>query len=335
MNSTLSLTGLIGSNPLGFLAALGCLRILGAKQPVLLSWDLTDEWRARLHFPHGAEESALRDYVIGELVSFASQRTLSSELTFADSIPKAKKGKKAEFACDIKILPEQYAQIVSSFVTAATPSNRELVDWFAAFGSELMTDKTSERKVKPTAFHMTAGQQKFLNRIQKLVEAMKGAAPQRKGWKSRSQEDRVGETLFGPWKYFDEQNALGWDPVTENVRALSAEKSDPDNVLSVQGAVYLGFHALPLFPTAVKDHRLMTTAFKDFDDYTAFTWPLWDEPLSLDSIRTALQLAELQQPSLDAELLRVRGVTAVMRSVRGDIGGKGLAILRNAVVVTG
>jgi hypothetical protein len=41
--------------------------------------------------------------------------------------------------------------------------------------------------------------------------------------------------------------------------------------------VYLGFYALPLFPTAVTDHRLMTAAFKDFDDDTAFTWPLWDE----------------------------------------------------------
>jgi hypothetical protein len=335
MNSTLSLTGLIGSNPLGFLAALGCLRILGAKEPVLLSWELTDEWRARLHFLNSAEESVLRNYVIAELVSFASRRALSSELTFADSIPKAKKGKKAEFACDIKILPEQYAQFVGASVTAATPANHELVDWFAAFGSELMTDKTPERKVKPTAFHMTAGQQKFLDRVQKLIEAMKKATVQRKGRNSRSPEDRFGETLFGPWKYIDEQNALGWDPVTENVRALSAEKSDPDNVLSVQGAVYLAFHALPLFPTAVTDHRLMTTAFKDFDDGTALTWPLWEEPLSLDSIRTALHLTELQQPSPDTGGLRRRGVTAVMRSVRGDIGGKGLAILRNAVVVTG
>jgi len=335
MNSTLSLTGLIGSNPLGFLAALGCLRILDAKEPVLLSWEPTDEWRARLHFLNSAEESALRNYVLGELVSFASQRALSSELTFADNIPKAKTGKKAEFACDIKILPEQYAQVVGASVTAATPSNHELLDWFAAFGSELMTDKTPERKVKPTAFHMTAGQQKFLDRVQKLIEAMKKAAPQRKGRKSRSPEDKFSETLFGPWKYIDAQNALGWDPVTENVRALSAEKSDPENVLSVQGAVYLAFHALPLFPIAVTDHRLMTTAFKDFDDGTALTWPLWEEPLSLDSIRTALQLTELQQPSPDTGLLRGRGVTAVMRSVRGNIGGKGLAILRNAVVVTG
>jgi hypothetical protein len=335
MNTTLPLTGLIGSNPLGFLAALGCLRILGAKEPVLLSWNLTDEWRARLHFPHGAGKSSLRDYVIGKLVSFARHRALSSELTFADNIPKAKKGRKSEFACDIKILPEQYAQVVGAFVTAAMPSDRELVDWFAAFGSELMTDKTPERKVKPTAFHMTAGQQKFLNRIQKLIEAMKGDTPKRKGRKSRSPEDRFGETLFGPWKYIDEQNALGWDPVTENVRALSAEKSDPDNVLSVQGAVYLGFHALPLFPTAATDHRLMTTAFKDFDHDTAFTWPLWDQPFSLESVRTALQLTELQQPILDAELLGGRGVTTVMRSVRGDIGGKGLAILRNAAVVIG
>src|SRR5208282_5326668 len=277
----------------------------------------------------------LRDCVIGELFLFASRRALSSELTFADSIPKAKKGKKAEFACDIKILPEQYARVVGISVSAATLSNREFVDWFAAFGSELVTDKTPEHKVKPTAFHMTAGQQKFLDRVQKLVEAMRKTAPQRKGRKSRSPEDRFGEALFGPWKYIDEQNALGWDPVTENVRALNAEKSDPENVLSVQGAVYLAFHALPLFPTAVTNHRLMTTGFKDFDKETAFTWPLWEEPLSLHSVRTALQLTELQQPNLDMGLLRRRGISAVMRSVRGDIGNKGLAILRNSVVVTG
>ena len=333
MNSILSLTGLIGSNPLGFLAALGCLRILRGKEPVLLSWELTDDWRGRLHFFNNATESVLRNYVLGELVTFATRRPPSNELTFADRIPKAKKGKKTEFACDIKILPEQYARVVSDAVLEATPSNRELVGWLAAFGSELMTDKTPERKVKPTAFHMTAGQQKFLDRAQKLIESMKKATPKRKGQKSRSTEDRFDEALFGPWKYIDEQNALGWDPATENVRALSAEKSDPENVLSVQGAVYLAFHALPLFATAVTDHRLKTTGFNDFGN-TAFTWPLWEEPLSLEAVRTALQLTELQQPSPDMELLRQRGITAVMRSARGDIGGKGLAMFRNAVVLT-
>jgi hypothetical protein len=46
------------------------------------------------------------------------------------------------------------------------------VDYFAAFGSDIVTAR-STADVKPTAFHMTAGRQKFLNSIQKLGNSMK------------------------------------------------------------------------------------------------------------------------------------------------------------------
>jgi hypothetical protein len=51
-----------------------------------------------------------------------------------------------------------------------------------------------------------------------------------------------------------------------------------------------------------------------------FTWPIWQEPLSPEVIRSVLQLDELQQEKLNHVQLRERGVVAVFRSRRIQVG---------------
>jgi hypothetical protein len=49
---------------------------------------------------------------------------------------------------------------------------------FAAFGSEMITDG-SKGLVKPTAFHMTSGQQKFLKMICSVADSLRSDAKRR------------------------------------------------------------------------------------------------------------------------------------------------------------
>ena len=47
-----------------------------------------------------------------------------------------------------------------------------------------------------------------------------------------------------------------------------------------------------------------------------FTWPIWAGPLNIDTLRSLLGMAELQEPRPDRKILRARGVVEIYRSQR-------------------
>jgi len=149
------LTGLIGSNPLGALSAFGLLRIcdeIPALKGARLSWGWYHDWTAVLNTPGDICKDELLELMI------ARQQKRSLDIF--------------GWSDDIKVDPKEYHEILKRQAEAATLHNRLDVDYFAAFGSDIVTAR-STADVKPTAFHMTAGRQKFLNSIQKLGNSMK------------------------------------------------------------------------------------------------------------------------------------------------------------------
>lgn len=296
------LTGLIGSNPLGALAAFGLLRACSEIQQISqprLYWRMEDDWTAVL-----SARSNLDEETIVEQLATRQQARNLDVFSWSD---------------DIRVQPENYRLHLIQHGQAATSCDRLSADYYVAFGSETVTDG-SKRLVKPTAFHMTSGQQKFLKNVRELATSFS--------------DDCAGplkEALFGPWKYEDEYHSLGWDPMTERLHALRHRAPTNETPRSVRAAVWFAAEALPLFPTARVGERLATTGFTRRNGITRLTWPIWSTAVGVETLKTLLAASELF--SLEGwESLRRRGVTAIYESIRSEFG-QGYAILRPATLV--
>ena len=67
--------------------------------------------------------------------------------------------------------------------------------------------------------------------------------------------------------------------------------------------------------------RLETVGFQGHRSHDTFwTWPLWNIPLSLEVVRSALSLSELVTLEQDRANLLRRGIVAVYRSQRLTVG---------------
>jgi hypothetical protein len=286
------LPGLIGRNPLGAMAAFGLLRVcseLSELEDARLHWTWEQDWRAVLRTP----EDIGREELIGQLALRQKDRSFSV-FNWSD---------------DIKMGLEKYREQILPHVINATLRNRLSADYFAAYGSEIVPDQ-SKGNVKPTAWHMTAGRQKFLKLIGKdLGKSM-----------SKKTADAYNEALFGPWKCEDNINSLGWDPSAKRLHALRHLAPTNDVFHCVRAAVWLAVEALPLYPTAAVSGRLQTTGFTATKPMK-FVWPIWKPPISLDMLKTLIMTSDSR-----ASLLK-RGVTAIYRSERAE-SSKGAAFLR-------
>ncbi|MGD0955013.1 MAG: hypothetical protein ABR985_21950 [Methanotrichaceae archaeon] len=289
------LTGLIGSNPLGALAAFGLLRVC-SEIPELseakLYWTQEYDWTAVLRIPDGIGKPELLE----KLVARQSERKLD---TF-------------NWAKDIRVKPGDYHKRLVILAEEATLNDRTDADYFTAFGSEMVVDG-SKGLVKPTAMHMTSGQQKFLHGVCEIAESLK-----------KNPKSAYEEALFGPWRYNDAEHSLGWDSSMDRVSASHWIKpSDDKKNRSVRAATWLAIEALPLFPTAAMNGKLLTAGFTTKPP--TFTYPIWTDPIGIDTLKTLLGICI----SEDERSLKRRGVAAIYHSLRLEFG-KGYGILRPA-----
>jgi hypothetical protein len=162
---------------------------------------------------------------------------------------------------------------------------------------------------------MTAGQQQFLKLVNELATSLSSS---HLTTKQQTSEDRIEElreafrnALQGPWNYADTNHALGWDPTTEGLYALSDTSPSKAGPRSVRAGIWLAFEALPLFPAVPQHRKLCTTGFDLRDDM--FTWPIWEPPISIDTLRVWLGSPELVHEHPDMATLRLRGIQAVLR----------------------
>jgi hypothetical protein len=200
---------------------------------------------------------------------------------------------------------EKYAQ-------QATLRERLDADYFAAFGSEMITDG-SKGLVKPTAFHMTSGQQKFLDAICSVANSLQSDTTK-----------AFEEALFGPWQYQDKIHSMGWDPSAERLHALRHIAPTREHARCECAAVWLAIEALPLYPTAASRGRLKTSGFVRTEKDSMLVWPIWTTPIGIDTLRSLIMTS-------DEASLKKRGVATMYRSIRSEFG-QGYAILRPAMV---
>lgn len=318
----IELNGLCGSSPIGAMAAFGLLRVcsqireLGA---VALGWKQVSDWHPVLVVSDGA--SSATD-VARLLTNHLRGRFQAPFLTWQD---------------DIKVAPDILRTKLSDVRQSANKQSNEVAAFFAAFGSEFITARSTP-DVKPTAFHMTAGQQKFLKSARELAESINPARRISRGQTAAHVQAEIEsaftEALAGPWRYQDTQHALGWDPATEALGALSSTAPSKAGPVCVRAAVWLAFEALPLFPCVPSGRKLETRCFALIDrESESFTWPIWESAISLTNLQSLLAMNVLNQNEPLPRELASRGIKTVYRSkCFRDSNGRGT--LRHAVRCT-
>ncbi len=283
--SRVELVGVDGSNPLGFLAALGLLRVASVASP-----------SARLGFAPDGSFSAFLDGIgsSSELVSLVAadaERAAGSpgwRLTYT----KVEKRGSKEVA-DLKAPPEDFRGFLGRCLEFWIAGDGEAVAYAAAFGTDVAVD--GKGNTKPTAFHFTAANQQFLGAVEMI----------------RASLDREWiETSLLKGHGGRPGSNLRWDPGAERNWALMASNPNDDGTRVDAPLEWLAFRGLPLLPSFPRGSRIITTAVVGRGDDMTFTWPLWSPPASLTTLRSALQLDWED----DARERKVRGVFALCRS---------------------
>lgn len=293
-----ALPALAGTNPLGFLAALGTLDAAAATVPgVTLRW--TDDVVPRAILGGIADADVVLDVLDRDRESWNDSVLLGfpGDSPLSDAKP------------DGQLLRRWFEAV------ARTETGRAASDHLCALVAEGAFDGNGG-KAKPTHLHFTAGQQQFLSMIRTLAYDV--------------DRERLREALFGPWAYDSTLPSLSWDVRGERIYALRATDPSPEKRRGIPGADWLAFRGLVFYPVARTPRgSLRTTACNAEWKRSAFRWPLWSVPCSRDVAMSLVADETLVSASrrtrLQPEELAARGIISVYEAPvrRTDQGGYG------------
>lgn len=269
-----------GSNPLGFLAALGLHRILAAlEKDTRLRWELTHQWVPVLE---GVDHVDVIDEVMADLEWWRNENTPS--LDFAVGAERKVQ--------DLKHPPAKYRAWMSEALSTA---DRTLADYVAAYATGVVVDGSGQ--TKPTSFHFAAGNMRFMDSALELREAL-----------TRSD---VEEVISGPLVGREGVKHFRWNAGSERLRALSSFNPSKTKDRTYPALSWLAFHALPSFPVVAQRGRVRTPGFHGFGRRELFRWPLWTPGLCLEEVLPLLQRDVATWPTATR---RARGVAVVLES---------------------
>ena len=199
--SSMVFRGIEGSNPLGFLAAAGALRLLDLMwrdREVRLRWIRDDGWRAEvLGLPLEDEAELCR--LLHEKASWAP----------LDSF--------GELGDDVTVERPLFERVVRQVVAGTTAGDRRAADFAAAFGSDVCEDKDKNRiQYTDLCFITGSGHQHFLGTARALAES--------------AGTEHLREALFGPWRRADRSLSLRWDPGDAKEYALQWDDPSGEGV---------------------------------------------------------------------------------------------------------
>jgi hypothetical protein len=281
-----------GSNPLGFLCAVGAFVTLDSALPeskVRMSWRWQAGWRPVWHLSGISSHDDLTAAVCKTL----SGKETAPEFTLGGND-------------NLTLGPHDFRGFATDAAAKAGPANRRWADFMSAYGSDAVVrrDRGKAERVEVTAFRFTSGQQGFLDFMRQLSRLTKA-------------ED-IEAALFSPWKYSDNGPSMRWDPAMDDRRyALRADDPSTSKQLpirTVRGANRLAIEALPCFPSVPVGRHLETACFMGrVTRGLYFSWPLWEPAISAETMRALLNLTEITAARPDRRLLKARGITAVFR----------------------
>jgi hypothetical protein len=262
MNNTIELTGLDGSNPLAFLAALGVLRLLTSYSNaanVRLAWNR--ELRPMVHLD-ASSSSSIADVLLGGLRVAVDEGVASlGEI--------------------IGVPVEQYRDFCNGkSVDIYQRSGISKLMFAAAFASDAVVD-SAKGTVTPTALSFSNKQGGKL-----LLKDFRTLA-------SQATSERIHAALFDRWCYSDTGfPTFRWDPLDMRTGAHMATSPTDTETTCVMAANAVAFMGLSYLPTAPSKNSLSTTAVHRLDGEWHLTWPIWRTPLISDVVASLLQRSE-------------------------------------------
>ncbi len=356
------LSGLDGTNPLGFLAAVGTLVVLardGHPQsrlwwkesttwvPVLAGVPVVDEERLSQLVAHAlagaavsadderrrreAERSmqdakrsldrkmrelrsARRDHrernaALEEAVRALEEDYSETRRRWLQALRRAVPRPELALGRRLDCTPDEYREHATGMLDHATYASRDALDLLAAFGSDGCSRRDGAIEPTPFCFITGSGHQEFLDTVRALIDKVT--------------PERVRETLFRPWDYRDARLSMRWDPAEDKRYALLDADPSDTGARTVWMANLLAYRALSLFPSTPTARGLGAAGWSLAAGSMVFSWPLWQYQASLDSVRSLVQLSDLAHAHPDTAALRARGIAAVYRSQRIDVGSGG------------
>lgn len=272
--SRVFLSGVDGSNPLGFLATLGLLRLVpGAK----IGFSEDGSFRAFVDgLGKNQGDSGLAQRIAAD-AERAAKESASWNLTYMKAAGK-KEGPRE--VADLKPPPGDFKNFLATCIEGWLAGNVEAAEYAAAYGTDIAVD--GKDNTKPTAFHFTAANQAFLETVEDI--------------RAQVTQEWVETSLFCGHGERRGKN-LRWDPGAERHWALMANNPN-DGGTSVDAPLeWLAFRGLPLLPSfpiearrALRGARIATTGVVERGDSVSFTWPLWSIPASLLTARSVVQV---------------------------------------------
>ena len=294
MNET-HLIGLEGTNPLGFLAALGVQVAFASElQQPRLWWsdDVT---------PHAVVDG---DFTIDRIADQALDAFAKWSDSFAVN-PRRPDGSAIPKGDELKLSPADMRTFLSQ--VHQCDSGGTLITALVAEGS---LDK--QGVAKPSDFYFTAGNMKFLDITRKVLSGV-------------SREDMVAG-LKGPWSYESKLSSLMWDVSDDRVYALRANDPQNEKKLTNPGPESLAILGLSLHPVFGSRDRTLTQGCSGSWKTGCYSWPLWCKPASPHAIKSLLAHAYHHPTVTDRERwFRAWGVSKILRSPirRSGQGGYG------------
>ena len=303
-----TLHGIDGSNPQGFLAALGTLRVLSELRgdEVRLAWRNEGYWRPVLYGVGGVEEIA--GAIMEDLSSWGDEPALALAYVkegdgSGQRVPLGSKNAIQDLKPPHSVQRDLFDRAAERAAAGQTRTARLV----SCLGTDVALDNSGF--IKPTAFHFTAGQQQFLKMVCELRDGL------------RAQDVRVA--LEGPWAYDSKLPSLSWSGTGQRTWALRASDPSKDKRGSCPGAEWLAFIGLSFFPCVPRERRVETTCVRGGWKSSVLTWPLWIAPTHASVVSSVLQTPNLE--ALTSHQRNARRIGAVFQAAiqRSDQGGYG------------
>lgn len=254
------LEGLMGTNPLGFLAALGIqvifrFRPMQKKQPSL--W-----WSDEL-IPHAVID---RSFTLEQIANYAKSEFTkwSNDIIKLCELEFDKSSKIGELKLNGADTRKCFQHITQGTV------NQRVIALVSSLIAEGSLDK--EGKSKPTDLYFTTGQQKFLKDVVAILNQV-------------SYEDIV-VAVDNDWTYDSSLPSLMWDISDSREYALRAIKPSDDKKKTNPGAEALAILGLSLYPVFGSRDRTLTTGCSGNWENSYFSWPLWNKPAKFNTVRS-------------------------------------------------